>query len=410
MAETTAGTNAASGCTSSVALRIIGVCVPIVIAFNLGGLHAGLTYEKRPVSLHTMDPAATHTNDPAAQRAQFELNQILAATKETAAAEPKAKEAVVRLKAEAAQLQREVPQLKAQHEAARVKAQKQADLEAARMNAVQETAQSVEQGTAQLRATTLQTQSETTANPAAEQGDCNEWCETLPDSWTEKCTWHDCSGCVPCGGSAKIIVVASRQRSSSTTMMMSVGNHSCIRRGNEVFNNRGTKERLQSIKIAESPLQFSRWKNPVQYLLAARDAFCVQNPHCRGRCAVVLKLFDDHGIHLKPLRELLSYPGTRTIILERSAAESECSLNWAKLKGDWGTNPDAHKRGLVRPPCPIKASSKYLKKHNAWFDEIRASAGLTSSALDVKFPAVLDAQVYKELIKSVWKVAGFDFV
>jgi hypothetical protein len=65
---------------------------------------------------------------------------------------------------------------------------------------------------------------------------------------------------------------------------------------------------------------------------------------------------------------------------------------------------------LVRPPCPIKASSKYLKKHNAWFDEIRASAGLTSSALDVKFLAALDAQVYKELIKSVWKVAGFDFV
>ena len=47
MAETTAGTNAASGCTSSVALRIIGVCVLIVIAFNLGGLHAESCLDER---------------------------------------------------------------------------------------------------------------------------------------------------------------------------------------------------------------------------------------------------------------------------------------------------------------------------------------------------------------------------
>ena len=154
--------------------------------------------------------------------------------------------------------------------------------------------------------------------------------------------------------SAEFIAIISRQRSSSTMLSQAIAAHPCVAWANEIFHvapaarlrrECGTQDRFSGRLLREhgkAALHASRFKHPVAFLRAVRELqLTVQWPKCgckRASYAVVFKLFDRHlhgRLHESGLRDLLAYPRTTVVVLEREAAGSECSLSWAKHSADW---------------------------------------------------------------------------
>mgnify|MGYP002819045188 CR=1 FL=1 len=154
--------------------------------------------------------------------------------------------------------------------------------------------------------------------------------------------------------SAEFIVIISRQRSSSTVLSQTIAAHPCVAWANEIFHithaarlrrECGTQDRFSGRLLREhgkAALHASRFKHPVAFLRAVRELqLTVQWPKCgctRASYALVFKLFDRHLIgrlQESGLQDLIAYPRTAVVVLEREAAASECSLSWAKYSADW---------------------------------------------------------------------------
>lgn len=154
--------------------------------------------------------------------------------------------------------------------------------------------------------------------------------------------------------SADFIVIISRQRSSSTVLSQAIAAHPCVAWANEIFHithaarlrrECGTQDRFSGRLLREhgkAALHASRFKHPVAFLRAVRELqLTVHWPKCgctRASYALVFKLFDRHLIgrlQESGLHDLLAYPRTAVVVLEREAAASECSLSWAKHSADW---------------------------------------------------------------------------
>ena len=154
--------------------------------------------------------------------------------------------------------------------------------------------------------------------------------------------------------SAEFIVIISRQRSSSTVLSQTIAAHPCVAWANEIFHithaarlrrECGTQDRYSGRLLREhgkAALHASRFKHPVAFLRAVRELqLTVQWPKCgctRASYALVFKLFDRHLIgrlQESGLQDLIAYPRTAVVVLEREAAASECSLSWAKHSADW---------------------------------------------------------------------------
>ena len=170
---------------------------------------------------------------------------------------------------------------------------------------------------------------------------------------------------------AEFIVVLSRQRSSSTVLSQAIAAfHPCVVWTNEIFHTKaaarlrrecGTMDRFSGRLLREhgkAALHASRFSHPVAFLRAVRDLqLSVQwpRPGCgRTAYALVFKLFDMHlngRLETTGLQDLLSYPRTSVLVLERDAAASECSLSWARRSADWcrGLLPHASNVMCARP-------------------------------------------------------------
>merc|ERR1712032_987379 len=84
-----------------------------------------------------------------------------------------------------------------------------------------------------------------------------------------------------------------------------------------------------------------------------------------------MKLFPEHFPDDAPmhLRQVLSYRGTRTVVLERHPAARKCSLDHAEKTGDWGISPAHHLK--KKAPCQDDAPLDFVEEHNAWFRLVR---------------------------------------
>lgn len=129
--------------------------------------------------------------------------------------------------------------------------------------------------------------------------------------------------------------------------------------------------------------------------------------YCSNRglsCIGVLKLFDkpDWGqsgpqdsVGFSQFVELISGNFSLNLILERDPAEQECSLNWAKHTGDWGTCPSCHSnmtskqaREEFYSKCPRQASTEFQAKNDKWFATVKQVHKATGKAyLEVPFSA-----------------------
>ena len=137
-------------------------------------------------------------------------------------------------------------------------------------------------------------------------------------------------------------------------LSQAIAAHPCVAWANEIFHvapaarlrrECGTQDRFSGRLLREhgkAALHASRFKHPVAFLRVVRELqITVQWPKCgckRASYAVVFKLFDRHlhgRLHESGLRDLLAYPRTTVVVLEREAAGSECSLSWAKHSADW---------------------------------------------------------------------------
>lgn len=210
-------------------------------------------------------------------------------------------------------------------------------------------------------------------------------------------------------GGAEIIIVASHPRSGSTELASAIAkDSSAILQLGECLNGENStwSHVLEDLVGVDAYKQ--RCEDPLSTLLAARRAFCEQQNATRD-CAVVTKVFPEHCYgspdwHAKVAR-ILHYEGTRTVVLERDPAASECSFLWAQQTGDWGTAPDKH-APIQRPPCPDQVSIGYAEYHNHWFDFIRQTlADAGQVYLEVPFQAYANTDM-KTLGSQVTSFAG----
>jgi len=174
----------------------------------------------------------------------------------------------------------------------------------------------------------------------------------------------------------RVVTVISAQRSASTALQGRISelSNGAVVSWNELFNV-GPSQTGNSREFIPPELFWSRCRRPVDALTAGLQRLCERKG--RDDCAIVFKLFPVHCLRwhdlAQQLRDILTFPDTLPVILERDPAARECSLNWANRTNDWGTSPEGHKEFALghdlaeRPPCPETASGDFLQKHDAWF-------------------------------------------
>ena len=224
------------------------------------------------------------------------------------------------------------------------------------------------------------------------------------------------------------VIIASRQRSSSSLLSRSIAQRlvetgAIARDFDEPWME--APERWANRWISDLLANFTQWRtyeqrvaNPLGYIRALRREFCRHQalratgrggstlrpftatagaPKPAAPCVLTFKLFD---VHLKIAAEraspgsaarrslytaatiapLLSYRGSRTVVLERDALEATCSLKWANITNTWSpaTAPPAV-RGLYprfrEHVClhsmETRADVAARAEHEEWFRMVR---------------------------------------
>lgn len=212
----------------------------------------------------------------------------------------------------------------------------------------------------------------------------------------------------------EFVIVAASPRSASTAVAEEIADHRCSISFNEMFNRRRgdlwhpqgmRRNALGCIYPEGSPCSSlqggcdSRWYHQRLYhmlpaLNLTRNAWCgrrSKGPNaspiasCSGKCVVAIKMFGPDMFRTPALRqvfdsyassfeELIAYKGTRLVIVERDAADDECSYNYSRASGAWhGGNKQAEHAWKVRS-CHAVPSAQFASAHSEWYAWIRGKA------------------------------------
>jgi len=199
----------------------------------------------------------------------------------------------------------------------------------------------------------------------------------------------------------KYIIVASRQRSSSSTLSNVIGSHPCVLSGNEIWSNSPAQDMIGAhgmVNMTNSEIS----ENPEIFLNEVHEKACKNLPNmCNGKCSIVIKLFDIHGV--KGVVNLINDKDFFFVVLEREIRGEYCSHLKAKLYNDWGTTPGAHKS--LDFQCD-ETDSVFIEQHDNWFSFLRntiRSAG--RFFMDIPFSVVASCEL-RNLVNSIYGATG----
>lgn len=160
----------------------------------------------------------------------------------------------------------------------------------------------------------------------------------------------------------------------------------------------GYKRQEWSVRLSPQLEQRLRWA-PLAWLRHVREVACTERPHvCDGaRCLGLVKVMRHHDVTSAGLQDLLRATDTTTVLLERDAVETQCSLRWALHSFDWANSPrerrragrDATYRRFFRTCVARGVSPDYARGHARWYRQARVwTATRTQPAIEVSFADV----------------------
>ena len=228
----------------------------------------------------------------------------------------------------------------------------------------------------------------------------------------------------------KFVIVAASPRSASTAVAEEVADHRCSISFNEMFNSRpgdlyhpqGMAARARGCIYPEgSPCAGltggcnTRWFHQRSYhmlnaLNLTRNGWCGRpnktsdsSPAaaCNGKCVVAVKMFGPDNFRNEASRnlfdsyaasfeELIAYKGTRVVIVERDAADDECSYNYSRASNRWHGGNKAVEHAWKALNCHQEPSPEFESAHSQWYAWIREKAKKHSkNALELPFEAYI---------------------
>jgi hypothetical protein len=196
----------------------------------------------------------------------------------------------------------------------------------------------------------------------------------------------------------EFVVVASRQRSSSSYLAWSIVDAE-IANGAVAYSfdepwedSTRRKANIAAEELVPNLTYAQRISNPLGFVRQLRDAYCRRNRSIRGaRCLIVFKLFDVHfaqspqGKASIPavLAQLFSFPGARTVVLERDPIDELCSLKFAERSHQWWLPDIPNKTRAVyekfkQNQCnhatrKSESDLQYLREHREWYQMVHAA-------------------------------------
>ena len=214
----------------------------------------------------------------------------------------------------------------------------------------------------------------------------------------------------------EFVVVAASPRSASTAVAEEVADHRCSISFNEMFNTRQgdlwhpqsmQKNALGCLYPGGAPCSLlqggcnSRWYHQrLWHMLPAlnltRNAWCGRpgngGPNapspmasCNGKCVVAIKMFGPDMFRTPELRkkfdsyapsfeELIAYKGTRLVMVERDAADDECSYNYSRASGRWHGGNKQVEHSWKAQNCHAAPSAQFASAHTEWYAWLREKA------------------------------------
>ena len=192
-----------------------------------------------------------------------------------------------------------------------------------------------------------------------------------------------------------IVVIASTQRSGSTEFESDLAKPMQSIALGEWFNPWGgrvawPKECNYKSGLRHWPDHAARITDPVQSLLAVREACCRQGVGC----SVMLRMFSPamqgaakNSSILRTTSALLADPRACVIVLERTNVTAQfCSLRHAAASGDWtGHAERANNTQRWHPPCELTEKEhpdlrRYEHSHRSWYELVRRVLAEEASA------------------------------
>eukprot|EP00924_Labyrinthula_sp_SR-Ha-C_P001043 snap_masked-scaffold_7-processed-gene-11.13-mRNA-1 protein AED:1.00 eAED:1.00 QI:0/-1/0/0/-1/1/1/0/284 len=190
------------------------------------------------------------------------------------------------------------------------------------------------------------------------------------------------------------IFILSRRRSGSTELCKRISELSfCHYNMNEILN-APLDPQHGDLRDSQFFTLFNHRKSKLnlnQYVNSQADIFCSKilrrlHPSCK-RCVGVAKIFDQPSFgqmssrskYHEQFKDLIGRNDSFSLVLERNTKEQECSLNWARESGDWGTCPGCHtgnqtSRTEFYKSCYSKETSHTFQEENdAWFTFVRST-------------------------------------
>ena len=227
----------------------------------------------------------------------------------------------------------------------------------------------------------------------------------------------------------KAIVIFSLERTGSTQLSFQLGRHPCVVDAFEFFNAKlhhfmDTHPVINAQRNLAEPgylrtlitwlrenmpegVFARRNEAPVEAIEAARYALCSEKDRqraalgeqpCGASCSVVTKVFDSH-LPFELAASLATSPSTTVVLLERDEAARNCSLEWARKRGDWRHTP----HGVNRTRCP-----KFLPAR-PWYDMIQREVATAGRMFTyVPFAAWTDESQSENVLRSIWGAAGLE--
>ena len=210
----------------------------------------------------------------------------------------------------------------------------------------------------------------------------------------------------------QFVVVAASPRSASTSVTEEIADHRCSISFNEMFSNKtgnlwhpqGMRNQSLGCLYPEgAPCEgiqggcFSGWfrgrfYHALETLTALSNSWCQRKhdgrsspaPSCNGKCVVAIKLFGpdlfrspmgerEFNAYKDSLARLMTYNGTRVVVVERDAADDECSYNYSKRTNIWHGGNKKLETGWKNHNCHKQPSPRFAYGHKKWYDWVRGT-------------------------------------
>lgn len=181
-----------------------------------------------------------------------------------------------------------------------------------------------------------------------------------------------------------LVLILSEQRSGSTQLAETLARaqHCAVLLAEPLLARPGAGgyERFPWASDLSVLFAAQRASQPLKWLREVRAHACShRRSACAGTsCVAVVKVLRHHDVSDDGLDELLRARDVGSVVLERSAAQTACSLRWSQMSADWAITPSERARAgraaahaMWARSCPLVADQEYEDEHRAWFGVIR---------------------------------------